>query len=808
MVNRILKMYYRALVDPPPFIQDVALWHRARLLNAFLLSMILIFGMVDLVYLITVPGYAPPWYGYVFLLGSYLLNRSTFYWVAPLAALSMFPIVIVVNIVSGSSSNPLATLYYLIPGLILGGILLSIRMTIIFALLAVGVTMFMPAFAPDSFPAISAVIGPLSALIISAVLVVAAMWFRDQVELDRQAQLRESEERLRLALDSSQMGVWTWHIDTGAVSWSDEIEQMFDLPPSGFDGKYETYLSLIHPDDLAEVQSAITRSLETDGEDYFVEHRLLRRSGEVRWVEGRGRVYRDPTRKPLRMTGTVVDITDRKRTERSLRERDERFRKVFHTNPVALIISSLEDGSVLDANEAYWRLTGFDPETAKKSTTIELGISKNTNDRREFVAMLQERKSLHNPAYEFTNANGEKRTTIAYYDLIEVGETPGILSIFYDITQLKQAEAALLQSESRMRGLLEAIPDLIFELNPEGRILQFIPSASNQPMVVPEEFIGKNIAEVIPSIADQATFAIRRALESGQVNAFEYPLRQGTEDRFFEARIIAIGGDTVLAMVRDVTLTKWVGSEREKLINELETKNAELERFVYTVSHDLKSPLVTIVGFLGYLEEDIAKQKFDLLNRDVMRIYQAARRMQELLQDLLDLSRIGRLMNDPQPIPFADLVQEAVELTEGRLQERGIQVRTQPDLPTVVVDRKRALELLQNLVDNAAKYMGDQQQPVIEIGQEGFHDKQAVLFVRDNGSGIAREYHSQIFGLFNKLDSTTEGTGIGLAIAKRIVEVHGGVIWVESDLGKGSTFYFTLPVVGVPDSMRDAVEPS
>lgn len=487
------------------------------------------------------------------------------------------------------------------------------------------------------------------------------------------------------------------------------------------------------------------------------------------------------------------DFAARLLAEQSLREGEEKFKKIFHSNPVAIIISSLEDGSVLDANAAYWRLTGFDPGAAKSLTTVDLGIWRDASARREFVARLRERKTLHNPAYEFVNERGEKRITIAYYDLIDVEGTPGILSIFYDITQLKQAEDALLKSEARMRALLEAIPDLIFELDRDGRILQFIPSAVSEPLVPPDDFIGRPIAEIIPSIADQANFAIQRALESGQVNAFEYPLRQNEEEKIFEARIVAIGKDTVLAMVRDVTLIKWAVAEREKLINELEIKNAELERFVYTVSHDLKSPIVTIVGFLGYLEEDIAKQKFDVLKRDVERIYQAAFKMQDLLQDLLELSRIGRLKNESETIPFTALAKDAIELTAGRLQERRVDVRIQPDLPMVVGDRKRLLELLQNLIDNAAKYMGTQQKPVIEIGYEGFRERQAVLFVRDNGIGIAKEYHEQIFGLFNKLDSTTEGTGIGLAISKRIVEVHGGAIWVDSEPGKGATLYFTLP---------------
>jgi signal transduction histidine kinase len=252
-------------------------------------------------------------------------------------------------------------------------------------------------------------------------------------------------------------------------------------------------------------------------------------------------------------------------------------------------------------------------------------------------------------------------------------------------------------------------------------------------------------------------------------------------------------------MVRDVTLLKWAFSEREKLITELESKNAELERFVYTVSHDLKSPLVTIVGFLGYLEEDFARGDLAGLRKDVERIYLAAYRMQDLLKDLLELSRIGRVMNPPQEIAFGALATEAIELTEGRLQERGVRTSIQPGLPMVYGDRKRLMELLQNLIDNAAKYMGAQPDPFIEIGQRGFEEGKPILYVRDNGIGVAPEYHETIFGLFNKLDSTAEGTGVGLALSKRIVEFHSGRIWVESEAGSGATFCFTLPSQPKPE---------
>jgi PAS domain S-box-containing protein len=235
---------------------------------------------------------------------------------------------------------------------------------------------------------------------------------------------------------------------------------------------------------------------------------------------------------------------------------------------------------------------------------------------------------------------------------------------------------------------------------------------------------------------------------------------------------------------------------REKLIKELESKNNELERFTYTISHDLKSPLVTINGFLGYLKTDAASGPPHRVATDIQRIQDAVDKMHLLLRELLELSRIGRIMNPPEEVLFNDLVREALELVHGQLDARGVTVHTQPDLPAIRGDRQRLTVVLQNLVDNAAKYMGDQPAPRIEIGQRGQEEDQLIFFVKDNGIGIDPQHHERIFGLFNKLDPKTEGTGVGLALVKRIIEVHGGRIWVESEPGKGTVFYFTLPRAG------------
>lgn len=249
------------------------------------------------------------------------------------------------------------------------------------------------------------------------------------------------------------------------------------------------------------------------------------------------------------------------------------------------------------------------------------------------------------------------------------------------------------------------------------------------------------------------------------------------------------------AAQQELAERKQIQQEREELIAELETKNAELERFTYTVSHDLKSPLVTIRGFLGFVEKDAASGNLDRMKADMSRIIEATDKMQRLLGELLELSRIGRMMNPPQVMPFEAIAREAVQLVHGRLAARGVQVDIAEGLPTVYGDRVRLVEVMQNLVDNAAKFMGGQSAPRVEIGTRGLDsDGKPILFVRDNGVGIEPQHHERVFGLFNKLDPQVEGTGVGLALVKRIVEVHGGRIWVESELGKGSTFYFTLPL--------------
>ena len=233
------------------------------------------------------------------------------------------------------------------------------------------------------------------------------------------------------------------------------------------------------------------------------------------------------------------------------------------------------------------------------------------------------------------------------------------------------------------------------------------------------------------------------------------------------------GRPTVLAIVRDITERKRADDLRERLIHELSQKNAELNRFTYTVSHDLKSPLISIRGFLGLLEQDIQKNDAAQVLADLTHISSAAETMERLITTLLELSRSGRSVDTPVRIPLTDLAGEAAGLLDASLRERGVALVIPDNLPVVSGDQQRLLQVMTNLLDNAVKFMGDQKEPLVETGVRDDAGT-PVFFVRDNGMGIKKENLSKLFGLFERFNPDVPGTGIGLATVKRIIEAHGG----------------------------------
>lgn len=244
----------------------------------------------------------------------------------------------------------------------------------------------------------------------------------------------------------------------------------------------------------------------------------------------------------------------------------------------------------------------------------------------------------------------------------------------------------------------------------------------------------------------------------------------------------------------EITVRKAAEYQREKVIRELEQKNAELSRFTYTVSHELRSPLITIQGFAGLLLEEIDKDcDRSRLKNHVGRITTAVNTLDRLLSDLVKLSRAGRRISPPAPINFGIIAREAADLFSPPYTLQGARIEVDPVFPEILADRDRIREVLVNLLENALRFRGGQTDLVIRIGvdREG---NDPVFFVRDNGMGIEPCYLERVFNIFEKLDGTSNGTGIGLAISRRIIEAHGGRIWAKSDgPGNGTTVKFTLP---------------
>jgi two-component system, LuxR family, sensor kinase FixL len=357
------------------------------------------------------------------------------------------------------------------------------------------------------------------------------------------------------------------------------------------------------------------------------------------------------------------------------------------------------------------------------------------------------------------------------------------------------------KSDSRLLAVLDTVVDAVITIDEKGIMQSFNRAAERIFGFQAGEVLGRNVNMLMPEpyhsehdryLDNYLTTGVKKIIGIGREvtgrrkDGTTFPMELAVSETWVGDQRIFTG------IIRDITERREAEMEREALITELEMKNAEMERFTYTVSHDLKSPLITIRGFLGHLEKDMAAGNEKRVKEDIGHIQVAVVRMQTLLDELLTLSRVGRISNPRKEIDMGELAREAAAQVGGRIAEGKVEVVIAPDLPTVEADSPRIYEVLQNLVDNAVKFMGDQPHPRVEIGvQHG--GEETIFFVRDNGIGIDPRYHQKIFGLFERLDADTDGTGIGLSLVKRIIEVHGGRIWLESEPGQGSTFFFTLP---------------
>jgi PAS domain S-box-containing protein len=534
---------------------------------------------------------------------------------------------------------------------------------------------------------------------------VAEFYRRDRrkaAAYDREMALRESEERLRFALETSHTGAWDLDLADHTAFRSLEHDRIFGYAELLPKWTYEMFLEHVLPEDRAMVDGKFRRAMETHG-DWSFECRIRRADGLVRWIWGAGRHRLDAAGTARRMAGIVQDITERKLAEEALK---------------------------------------------KAHAELEVRV--------------------------------EERT-------------------------------AELHTASRYaRSLLEASLDPLVTISPEGKVTDVNQATELVTGVPREQLIGTDFARYFTE-PQKAEAGYQKVLAEGQVRDYPLTIRHTsgrTTEVLYHATVYrneagAVQG--VFAAARDITEHKRAEAELaryrdhlEELVkqrtNELERSNRDLEQFAYVASHDLQEPLRAVGGYVKLLQHRFP-EKLDAKAREyVAGAADGAERMQRLIADLLAFSRVGTRGDAFAPADLNALLHDALNNLQTSIKEAGAKITSDP-LPSLPVDATQIRQLFQNLIGNAIKFHSDLT-PVIHIGAHQ-EEERWLFWVRDNGIGIEPQYAGRIFQIFQRLHSRKHypGTGIGLAICKKIVERHGGEIRVESEPAHGSTFYFSIPEI-------------
>ena len=472
-------------------------------------------------------------------------------------------------------------------------------------------------------------------------------------------------------------------------------------------------------------------------------------------------------------------------TNEDLRKSESRYRELVELAADGIFISNAE-GHFVDINPAGCALSGYTrDEILHRSFSDLIPEADRERDPPRFGdlhagrTVIRERNILR------------KDGTIVPVE-VNVKQLPDgrLQGIVRDITERKRAQADLAGTNEQLRELLTNMVDGFVRLDREWRYVFVNQRAGEMFSRQPQALIGQSIWEEFPEGVGQPFYhAYQQAMTDQQPAQIEsyYP----PWDKWFENRIYP-SPDGLSIFFSDITDRIHSELEREKFLGELTARNAEMENFIYTISHDLKTPLITIGGFASLLSKDLAKKDLTTAHDSLTEIDKAIEQMKGHIEHLLLLSRTGRVAAEKTPVTLGELIKSVLELFAQRIKEANARVNVAKDLPTIMVDPKGLQRVFSNLIDNALKYRREDATLLIEIGATRT-DEAARIFVRDNGSGIRARYRERIFELFQRADSRTEGTGVGLAIARRVIEVHGGRMWVDSETGKGSTFWIELP---------------
>ena len=482
------------------------------------------------------------------------------------------------------------------------------------------------------------------------------------------------------------------------------------------------------------------------------------------------------------------EIKEHEHAEEALRESEKNFKELYDNSPIGHHEFNSE-GRITRVNRTELEILGYtqeemlgwyvwdfiveeiSPESVKAKLAGRLPPAQNfertfrRKDGTTFPALIQERLLRD-----------------------DEGRIMGIRSTIQDITERKQAD-------EKYRTIVSTTMDGFWIVDMQGRFLEVNDAYCHLIGYSQDELLTMSIPDV--EAVERPEETARRIQKIREVGGDRFETRHKCKDgRIIDIEVsvnyMEIEGGRFFVFLRNITERKRTELERERLMADLEAKNKEMEVFVYTISHDLKAPLVSLNGFSGALQNDSYSQLGKEGKHYVERIKANVAHMEALITSLLELSRIGQVVGSIEEIDVAALLREIRDGLAMGLEEVGAEFVVQEPLPSVRADRGRIHQVFVNLIENVVKFRSVERALRIEVGcrqESGFYR----FYVADNGIGIAPQYHEQIFTPFRRLHPEIEGVGIGLALVKKIVEHHGGRAWVDSEAGKGSTFYFTIP---------------
>ena len=587
------------------------------------------------------------------------------------------------------------------------------------------------------------------------------------------------------------------------------------------------FIEFIHPDDQKMVVRRHRQRLGGRKLPQVYPCRLVDRNGRIRWVEINVVLF-SWQRRPATLI-FLNDIGRRKRAQEALRESEEKYRQLFATESDAIIVFYADTGRFIDVNDAALRLYGYDrkeflklrvtdisaePEetwsvvqgtVAGNLSRIPLRYHRKKDGTRFPVEtststfMLRGRKVLCGAVRDITRRKRMEVEIQRHRAELEklVEERTAKLKkanqkLRKEIHERKRIEKALREGERKYSTLVENSLIGIY-IDQDERIVfanQRMADIYGYPY---EDILGIESWRLVHPDDREWTNEIRSRRLRGEEAPTEYEARGVTRDGqtlWIKRRNTQIGYQgrpAILGNAVDI-------SERKRAEEELRKANEELKSFLHVVSHDLKNPIISIQGFSARLIRDYRERLEDKGRRYLFQIQSSARRMEALVSDLLTLSKVGILVSNYEEVPIREVVDAVLEGLEDRARRKRVKIVIADDLPTIRCDRDRLCQVFDNLLSNALKFMGVTKAPRIEIAYANLGDAHRFS-IRDNGIGIHSRHHKKFFEMFHRLKDVEdeEGTGLGLAIVERIVAGHGGKVWVESERGKGATFFFTLP---------------